>query len=465
MSSVLPSSSEIATVLQALRARLSAADYTPETLKRSLGITYPDDIGLLNHTPALERLRDDSSAAGSLMRLLFLEGAEPERRVAGVLSRELYRELVQCGLLQRSDSGVRAQLRIDAVDDQYFIADRRFRPGTTHALGLPGRDPVYPPSSDSLILREAIVAPDARCVLDLCTGSGVQALRWAHCTGFSDNVVSERARPSTRLRTGFETAPEKTRPPQRERQRTAEEQEPTARPEEPPFPGGVSKGACWDFLGKAHRVRRIVAVDLNPRAAAITRLNAQLNGAANIEVRVGDLYAPVAGEQFDLIVANPPFVASPYASGPAYHSGGRVGDTVLRRIVSGWRTHLASSGRAFAIAHRALRAGEDIEAVAHGWFRNFPGRGLVLILERGTAVDLAAAQALFALRQGLAAYGREVTRWADHLHRLRVCTLAVLLIVAEKRGEQHLEVIEAEPRVLPIPLTPSVTDRVAAWLR
>jgi carbamoyltransferase len=197
----------------------------------------------------------------------------------------------------------------------------------------------------------------------------------------------------------------------------------------------------------------------------MVRLNAQLNDAANVEVRVGDLYAPVGGEQFDLIVANPPFVASPYIGGPAYHSGGAAGDTVLRRIIAGWGTRLAGGGRAFAITHRALRAGEDIEAVAGGWFRNFPGRGLVLILERGTAVDLAAAQALFALRQGLAAYGREVTRWIDHLRRLRVRAVVVLLIVAEKRGEQQLEVIEAQPRTLPIPLTPPVSERIANWFR
>ena len=399
---------DLAPILQALRVRLSEAGYTPAALKRSLGITYPDDIGLLNRAPALERLRDDRSPAGSLMRLLFLEGEEAERRVAGVLSRTLYGELLRCGVLQRSDRGVLAQLRIDAVDNQYFIADRRLRPGTTRALGLPGRDPVYPPSSDSLVLREAILAPDARRVLDLCAGSGVQALRLAH---------------------GAETHRAETH------------------------------GA------ETHRVRRILAVDLNPRAAAIVRLNAQLNDAANVEVRVGDLYAPVGGEQFDLIVANPPFVASPYIGGPAYHSGGTAGDTVLRRIIAGWGTRLAGGGRAFAITHRALRAGEDIEAVARGWFRNFPGRGLVLILERGTAVDLAAAQALFALRQGLAAYGREVTRWIDHLRRLRVRAVVVLLIVAEKRGEQQLEVIEAQPRMLPIPLTPPVSERIANWFR
>jgi len=402
------SAQDLAPILQALRARLSEAGYTPTALKQGLGITYPDDVGLLNRTPALERLRDDRSPAGSLIRLLFLEGAEPERRVAGVLSRKLYGELLRCGLLQRSDGGVRAQLRIDPVADQHFIADRRFRPGTTRAFGLPGRDPVYPPSSDSLILRDAILAPDARRVLDLCTGSGVQALRLA--------------------------------------------------------PGAEAHGT-ETHRAETHRAERIVAVDLNPRAAAMARLNAQLNGITNLDVRVGDLYAPVGSEQFDLIIANPPFVASPYASGPAYHSGGNVGDTVLRRIIAGWSTRLARGGRAFAITHRALRAGEDVETVARAWFRSFPGRVLVLILERGTAVDLAAAQALFALRQGLAAYGREVTRWIDHLRRLRVSTVAVLLIAAERRDEQQLEVIEAQPRMLPIPLTLPVTDRIANWFR
>jgi methylase of polypeptide subunit release factors len=397
MSSVR-SAQEIASILLDLRTRLSAAGYTPDALKRSLGITYPDDIGLLNRAPALERLRDDRSPSGTLMRLLFLEGAEPERRVAGVLSRRLYEQLLRCGLLHRSSRGVRAQLRIDAVADHYLIADRRFRPGRTRAFGLPGRDPVYPPGSDSLILRGAIFAPDARRVLDLCTGSGVQALRLAD-----------------------------------------------------------SAEACG--------AKQIVAVDINPRAAAVARLNAQLNGATNVDVRVGDLYAPVGGAQFDLIIANPPFVASPYAGGPAYHSGGAVGDAVLRRIIAGWRTRLARGGRAFAIAHRALRAGEKIEAVARAWFRDFPGRSLVLIIECGTAVDLAAAQAQFALRGGVEAYGREVRRWADYLRRLRVSTVAVLLIVAERTDEQHIEVIEAQPRLLPIPLTPPVADRIAAWFR
>jgi carbamoyltransferase len=379
-------------MLRGLHARLQVSGYIPDALRRLLGIAQPDDVGPLNHTPACERIRDDRSPAATLTRLFFLEEPETNARVATALSPALCAELVHLGLLRRRDGKVTAQMRIDPVDNQYFMADRRFRRLAANALRLPGRDPVYPPSSDSLLLREAINAPTARRVLDLCTGSGVQALR---------------------------------------------------------------------HLPAAER---ITAVDLNPRAATVARLNAALNGVGNVEVRLGDLYAPVRGEQFDLIIANPPFVASPYSAGPAYHSGGSRGDRVLRRIISGWEAHLAPGGRAFAITHCALRAGEPIEAVACSWFHRFSGRALVLVLEQGTAVDLAAAQSLFALDRGLATYAQEVRRWVTHLRRRRIHTVALLLIVAARAGQRRVEVVDAQPRVLPIPLTASTAERIAAWL-
>ena len=54
-----------------------------------------------------------------------------------------------------------------------------------------------------------------------------------------------------------------------------------------------------------------VATDLSPEAVAVAVRNAERNGvSARLEVRQGDLWAPVAGEQFDLVVSNPPYVAS-----------------------------------------------------------------------------------------------------------------------------------------------------------
>ncbi|HEV8579344.1 MAG TPA: methyltransferase [Thermoanaerobaculia bacterium] len=58
----------------------------------------------------------------------------------------------------------------------------------------------------------------------------------------------------------------------------------------------------------ARRGFQVVAADLNPDAVRCARLNALLNRLEDrIEVRQGDLFAPVAGETFDLVLFNPPF--------------------------------------------------------------------------------------------------------------------------------------------------------------
>jgi release factor glutamine methyltransferase len=70
---------------------------------------------------------------------------------------------------------------------------------------------------------------------------------------------------------------------------------------------GTGSGVCAIFA--ARHARRVVAVDINPAAVRCAGLNARLNDLEHrIEVRQGDLFAPVSGERFDLIVFNPPFL-------------------------------------------------------------------------------------------------------------------------------------------------------------
>jgi methylase of polypeptide subunit release factors len=206
-----------------------------------------------------------------------------------------------------------------------------------------------------------------------------------------------------------------------------------------------------------------VAVDIGARAVAMARLNAVLNGADRVEVRGGDLYAPVSGARFDLILANPPFVPAP-RRGPAYHSGGPRGDRVLRRVVTGLAAHLRSGGRAVIVSHLALRRGESVAGAVTPWARNFDGRVLALVLETGTPVDLAAAQSLFALEDGFAAYGREVRTWVAYLRRQRIEQIALLLIAAERGGGPGLDVVEAFQRTLPLPLSKPPGTLIAEWL-
>lgn len=73
---------------------------------------------------------------------------------------------------------------------------------------------------------------------------------------------------------------------------------------------GTGSGAMALALATERPRARIVATDQSPAALAVARRNAQRLQIANVEFRQGDWCAPLAGEFFDLMVANPPYVAA-----------------------------------------------------------------------------------------------------------------------------------------------------------
>jgi release factor glutamine methyltransferase len=73
----------------------------------------------------------------------------------------------------------------------------------------------------------------------------------------------------------------------------------------------TGSGAIAIALAKELPAAQIVATELSPEAAAIATKNAERNQVKDrVDIRVGDLFAPVAGERFDLIVSNPPYIAT-----------------------------------------------------------------------------------------------------------------------------------------------------------
>jgi release factor glutamine methyltransferase len=72
---------------------------------------------------------------------------------------------------------------------------------------------------------------------------------------------------------------------------------------------GAGSGAIAVALSQALPFAEITATDISAAALAVARANAARNGVASrIRFLEGDLLAPVAGEPFDLIVSNPPYV-------------------------------------------------------------------------------------------------------------------------------------------------------------
>jgi methylase of polypeptide subunit release factors len=88
----------------------------------------------------------------------------------------------------------------------------------------------------------------------------------------------------------------------------------------------------------------VVATDVNPRALWAARLTADLNGL-DVDVRDGSFWDPVAGERFDTIATNPPFVVSPPTGERlVYREGSLETDGVVRTVVDGAADHLRPGG-------------------------------------------------------------------------------------------------------------------------
>jgi release factor glutamine methyltransferase len=140
----------------------------------------------------------------------------------------------------------------------------------------------------------------------------------------------------------------------------------------------TGSGAIAISLAKELPGARIVATEVSVEAAGIARRNAERNGVAErVEIRVGDLFAPIAGERFDLIAANPPYIATAVIATLAPEvrrepsialDGGPDGLAFYDRICAAARAHLEEGG-AIVLEHgydqaEAVRA--RLEAAGFG---------------------------------------------------------------------------------------------------
>lgn len=108
---------------------------------------------------------------------------------------------------------------------------------------------------------------------------------------------------------------------------------------------GTGSGVCAIFA--ARHARRVVAVDINVAAVRCAGINALLNHVEQrLEVRHGDLFAPVAGERFDLILFNPPFLR-----GTPRDDRDRAwrSSDVAERFAAGLPDHLKPGGSALVV--------------------------------------------------------------------------------------------------------------------
>lgn len=138
----------------------------------------------------------------------------------------------------------------------------------------------------------------------------------------------------------------------------------------PPVDAGraldLGTGSGVGALAAARRGYRVVAVDLSPAAVAAARVNAAVAGLAGaVEVRHGDLFAPVRGERFDLVLLNPP-----YFRGAPRDDADRAwrSDDVPERFAAGLAGALAPGGGALVVLSTDGEGDSLLDALAAAGF-------------------------------------------------------------------------------------------------
>jgi len=125
---------------------------------------------------------------------------------------------------------------------------------------------------------------------------------------------------------------------------------------------------------------RVIAVESSPEAAALARENvARVAAATPVEVREGDLLAPLAGARYRVIVANPPYLtAAEYdALDPAVREtepraalvSGSDGLEATARLLAGAGALLEPGGALFLEIDERRADAVQVLAQRHGWRR------------------------------------------------------------------------------------------------
>ncbi|REC98031.1 methyltransferase family protein [Microbacterium sp. AG157] len=182
----------------------------------------------------------------------------------------------------------------------------------------------------------------------------------------------------------------------------------------------IGTGCGIQALRLRRLVDRVVATDISERALRFTRLNALVNGVDGIETRLGSLFEPVAGETFDRVASNPPFVITPRVAGvPAYEyrDGGMEGDSLVASVISGVGEHLAPGAVAQSLGNWEYRWGESGLDRVRGWV----GPSLdAWVIEREVLDPLAYAELWVrdgGTVPGTPAYARLIDAWLDDFAR------------------------------------------------
>lgn len=183
------------------------------------------------------------------------------------------------------------------------------------------------------------------------------------------------------------------------------------------------------LLGGAH-ADRVVGTDIGARALRLAEVNAILNGVENVEWRCGDMFEPVAGERYDLVVVNPPFVLSP-DDDLLFRDSGGVDGSVSREAVTGAAAHLSPGGVGIALCSWPCDSG-DWQSAPLSWVDDTGCDAWVLVHSVEAPLEYAATWNGFLRRSDPAGYEATLDRWTRAFETAGVERLATGAVVMRR---------------------------------
>jgi len=340
----------------AFRARITAAKYAdriplPSEMQNSTGMPEELRVPLVRWALA----RDSHPAAG--LALLFQHLLPvPLAIVDRALGKDMRAWLMEAGILEEDEGGVRARLRMVVADDVAIWSDD----------AAAGVEAVMTPGPTTADLLNVLPAKLSGSFLDVGTGPGTLAL-----------VAARR---------------------------------------------GAS---------------RVVATDISERAVALARFNAAFN-ELTVDVRAGDLLAPIAAERFDWVISQPPYVTHPSDQpGVTFLHGGEKGDELAFRLLGDLAPHLRPRGVGIVLFDSPVRQNATLEARVREAVGSIPD--ISVFSQGGLGPDRQAlGYAALADPTFGKAYHEAAIRYRSHLLRQGISEVThSLVLVRAADGDDH----------------------------
>ncbi|MDM7854449.1 DUF7059 domain-containing protein [Cellulomonas alba] len=334
-------------LVDALRADLAAAGFTVTGVDELLGPVASDALHREEQVPALRATASSDEPAAALIRAFVLGAPVRRRALERALPTVGVAGAARLGLVASSGTAaddevhalvdLRPYTALDAVDpggetrevDWWIASDlgelatgRALR--TDHVLGVGG--------ASTTLAQVTVRRPVARA-LDLGTGCGIQSLHaLLHAGRVTATDISHRALAFARFNAAL-------------------------------------AGVRAEGQG-TESPTHLAASDRTDGAAHPPAGPAAPTAPARLDLRLGSMLDPVAGERFDLVVSNPPFVITPRDPDVPtyeYRDAGRTGDAIVRELVTGVRAVLAPGGVAQLLGNWEVRRGERWDERVGEW--------------------------------------------------------------------------------------------------